>query len=228
MGYAVLLNDDLLAFADGAGMSRLRIESGGDDLPGHGTQLRMHRLVTVEAVEPWPALRIAWKTRHLSKGWILAPPSKRSGLGGPTRRQLAHETMVVQLLEALSTHPRASDLELRLGWAALPHVHWAAAEAFPEETRRGEGAFRRGAGPARIVARRPGPTPFGALLVWLASSPDRKWVETPGEVVLTREQVFVRVPRGVSAASPGTRCESASVPSTTTPSTSSGAVRGSC
>lgn len=192
MGYSVTLNDDLLAFSEGLfATTQLQVDTGGP--PGHGIQLRLSQIREIRAIEPWPGLYIAWSTKHLSPERTLAPPPRRFGMNGPTETQLEHERMVVELIERLKANPRSRGIRITEGWAGFPHVEWDDVEGFPDGAPVGEGAFRSSADPDHVVARRGPPSPLEATLMWLASSPERRLVDTPQEVVLTREHIYVSV-----------------------------------
>lgn len=158
-------------------------------------RLKLRHLRVVEALEPWPTLRVTWEEDRVEDHRTIAPPARRFGAGGPTKTQLRHEAMVVELLGLLKNKaPRRATVDF--GWAGVANQPWLRVDAMPEEAPRGDGVFRSAGGPSRIVARRDAPTPLESMLVWLASSPDRLWVDTPREVVLTRDYLYARFARG--------------------------------
>lgn len=217
MGHVVALVEDALAFGSFAFApstvlvgkrevldwckkhTETRREHGGPQPSGlwpFNIRLRLRNLRVVEAIEPWPALRICWEQERVEDERTLSPPPRRFGAGGPTRGQTQHEAMVVELLGLLKQKaPRRA--ELRWGWAGVSNQPWLRVDAMPEEAARGQGVFRHHAGPSHLVAEREPPTSFEAMLEWLASSPDRLWVDTPREVALTRDHVYARFARGV-------------------------------
>ena len=197
MAYSVVLGDDLLAFSERfVGKTELHVDAGRP--PGHGIQLRLHQVRALRAIEPWPALHVAWSTAHLDLERTLVPPERRFGSGGPTEAQLAHEEMVVEVITRLKANPKAASIAIDPGWAAVPVVPWVEVEGLPDDDPAGPGAFRTAADMDPVVARRAAPSPLEKMLVWLASSPDRRMVDTPGEVVLTRENVFARFSEGAT------------------------------
>lgn len=188
MAYSVRLGKDLFAFAERTfGETELTL---GDEPPGHGIQLRLEQIQSIAAVEPWPSLHVAWKTKHLSLERTLAPAERRFGSGGPNDAQLAHEAMVEQVIDGLRTGPAASVVDR--GWAGVGVVPWVETELWPDDASVGEGAFRTAADADPIAARRGPPSPLEAMLVWIASSPDRRLANTPREVILTREHLYAR------------------------------------
>lgn len=203
MGYSVVLNDDLLAFAERiVGETELHLDTGGP--PGHGIQLRLRQVRELRAAEPWPALHVAWSTKHLEAERMLTVPERRFGSGGPTDAQLAHERMVVEVITRLRANPNAKGAVVDPGWVAFPVVPWEDVEGLPLDDAVGEGAFRTAADVDPVVARRAGPSPLESMLVWIASSPDRRLVDTPREVVLTRAQLYARFAEGVTRRLPRT------------------------
>jgi hypothetical protein len=194
VGYAVSIGDDLFAFAESSfSDTELRVDVTAP--PGEGIQLRLHQIRELKAVEPWPALQVAWRTKHLELDRTLVPSERRFGSGGPTQAQLAHERMVTDVIARLRANPRAVSIAIDEGWAAFPVVPWAPVEGFPADAP-GAGAFRTAADTDPVVARRAPPTPIEKLLIWIASSPERRLVDTPGEAVLTREHLYARFSGG--------------------------------
>lgn len=195
MGYTVVLGGDLLAFSERfVGDTELHVDAL--EPPGHGIQLRLNQIRELKATDPWPALHVAWSTEHLDLERTLVPPERRFGSGGPTEAQLAHERVVTEVIARLKANPRAASVAIDEGWAAFEVVPWAEMEGFPEDDEAGDGAFRTPADMDPVVARREPPSTLEKMLVWIASSPDRRLADTPGEVVLTREQVFARFSGG--------------------------------
>ncbi|MFK7990787.1 MAG: hypothetical protein AB8I08_32505 [Sandaracinaceae bacterium] len=189
MAYSVQLGDDLFAFAERR-FGETEVTLDVQEPPGYGIQLRLEQLETVAAVEPWPSLHVAWKTKHLTLDRTLSPPERRFGDGGPTNAQRAHEEMVLTVVEQLRASSAASAVER--GWTAFDVVPWEQTQEWPDDAEVGDGAFRTAADADPVVARRASPSPLESLLVWLASSPDKRLVNTPREVVLTREQLYAR------------------------------------
>ena len=132
MGYAVSIGDDLFAFAESSlSDTELRVDVTAP--PGEGIQLRLHQIRELKAVEPWPALQVAWRTKHLELDRTLVPSERRFGSGGPTQAQLAHERMVTEVIARLKANPRAASIAIDEGWAAFPIVPWAPVEGFPAD-----------------------------------------------------------------------------------------------
>lgn len=194
MGYAVAIGDDLFAFAESL-LADTELRVGATEPPGRGIQLRLHQIRELKAVEPWPALHVAWSTKHLELDRTLVPSERRFGSAGPTEAQLAHERMVTDVIARLKANPRAASIAIDEGWAAFPVVPWTPVEGFPEDAP-GDGAFRTAADADPVIARRAPPSTIETLLVWIASSPDRRLAETPGEVVVTRDHLYARFSDG--------------------------------
>lgn len=197
MGYSVVLGDDLFAFSERfLGDTELRVDAS--EPPGHGIQLSLDRVRELRAVDPWPALHVAWSTAHVDLERTLVPPERRFGSGRPTEAQLAHEQMVVEVVARLRSNPKAASIAIDPGWTAFEVIPWVDVQGLPDEEAAGQGAFRTAADMDPVVARRAPHTSLEKMLIWVASSPDRRMVDTPDEVVLTREQVFARFSKGAT------------------------------
>lgn len=190
MGWSVVLNANLLAFAEGLTVkTALHVNTEGP--PGHGIQLRLDQVKELRGIDPWPGLYISRRTKHLESERRLMPPSLKFRSQGPYDAQLVHEAMVVELFERLAANPRAAHVKLTPGWAGQPNVEWIEVDSFPEGEVAGQGAFRT-AHIEQVVARRSAPGSLEYLLLWLASSPQRRLANTPAEVVLSRENLYAR------------------------------------
>ena len=153
-------------------------------------QLRFSNVLRVEAVDPWPGLRIHWKKGSEETSQTFHPVRLHQVLafepdGGE------REAFAKVISELLTAFEEVDVHRVGVGWRDAPHVPWALVERWPDaEGGTEQGAYRTAHVP--IVARRGKPSSYEALLTWLASSPERPWRDTAREMVLTSRELFVR------------------------------------
>jgi len=151
--------------------------------------LRWREVTALEAIEPWPHVKVVWYFNHARYEERIVP-LRIWGRGGPLAFEQGAEALFAYAGEILRP------AQLRRGWLDEPIVEWELCSDLPghEPPPEAAGAYRTAA--ARvvepIVARRAPLTPFEAMLCWLASGPGRPWQDTPREVVLTEEHLYAR------------------------------------
>jgi len=166
-------------------------------LNGIPFDLRIERsgLQALEAMEPCLSLRVVFRSGGGADDRVFACPHPKLA------RSFANA--VEGLFDAVERFGYPAHLDR--GWLAYPDLRWEVVDALPGgDAVVGAGAYRRAARASSVVARRPGSTGFETLFIWLTSTPDRPFRETPDEIVLTDEDLFVRshggrlarVPRG--------------------------------
>jgi hypothetical protein len=135
-------------------------------------------------VEPWPRAVLRW-----SGGEVRLAP-----VGGPLA--VSPEEFAARL-EALAEHlaQHAPSKVRSRGWLDVPEQPWEQVRALPElpsDATVGEGAFRSAPRPVEepVVALRPPPAPFEAMLGWLASGPTRPWRDHPRQIRLTETFLY--------------------------------------
>lgn len=158
--------------------------------------VRWPELWQLRLVEPCPSFEVEW--RH------VGGRSERRFVARFRSERLEVEQAVLRLADHVTEHrPHA----LEPGWSAFENVPWERVGRLPEETRgqtRGEGAYRqaRVSPEERVVATWGPPSAMGAMLQWLASTPERRWRDHPKRVVVTerfvyahrRDDTFARLP----------------------------------
>lgn len=159
--------------------------------------LKWREVLELEAVEPWPSLRLKWKAAGAVDDRTLSPARRWFG-DGPSKLELQWEEVIVALFE------RASELGIRakllLGWASLDHVPWEDVDHWPE-AHVGDGSYRT-AGTNLIVASRDKPSSLEFMFSWLAAGPRQPWKMTTREVALTRDFVYAKFAGGRAARIP--------------------------
>jgi len=153
-------------------------------------ELSLSRIRRLEAVDPWPSLRIAWNHGRGEKSETLHPLRLHKVFAfDPDEDERSAFARVVE--ELLAAFEEFEPTKVARGWLEVPEIPWEKVESWPEASGpSSEGAYRTAQVP--IVARRGKPSPFEALLTWLASSPERPWTDTAREMVLTSRQLYVR------------------------------------
>jgi hypothetical protein len=192
---------------------RFEFELGGltiSRLGRHAVNLsfRYHELRVVEPRDPWPSLYLEWGPRGLiHPDNTTLRPERSLGpfpFSASHSASVAFEEAVERLVHELTERAPLGDLErfLRRGWLEHPMVAWEDAEWPADVTHVGDGAFRSAATGLRVVARRAPPGPLEAMLVWLASSPHKRWRDTPHALALSDEHLFERSWSGKARALP--------------------------
>jgi hypothetical protein len=158
-------------------------------------------LFAIEACEPYPSVRVMWRTRGSSRDeTIFAPERTATGrffsVSRAARDRFA--SAVERWVEAiLDEKPTDSRVVVERGWLDIEHVEWEEVVAMPDVTpEQDRGVYRSGSRAEAVIASRSAPTAFESLLAWLASSPDRRWRETPREISVTREHLYARLRDG--------------------------------
>jgi hypothetical protein len=155
-------------------------------------------LLEVEACEPYPALRVSWRTRGArADERIFAPELTPIGRVFSVSRDARDRfaAIVTAVFDAIEDHaPPGARLTVVRGWLDIPDAPWEEVDTMPEGgSAEGDGVYRSASRGAGVIASRAAPTAFESLLAWLASSPDRRWRETPREISVTREHVYARM-----------------------------------
>ncbi len=170
----------------------LRVGSGM-----HEVVVPWTRLERLEAVDPWPGLRIRWREAEF-------PGDAYFTADGDARQ---FEARVEQLVDyaAEQLGARASRV-IADGWLARADVQWEVVAHFPRDPEPGQAGVYRTAAPTRphepILARRAAPSPYEALLVWLASTPEEPLHEHVREVLVTDAYLYARRRNGAVARLP--------------------------
>lgn len=158
-------------------------------------------LLEIDAAEPYPSLRISWRTRGSGRDQnVFAPEHTVTGrffsISRAARDRFA--AAVERLVDAIEElKPAEITIPVRRGWLDVPHVEWEEVEAMPELTsEQDRGVYRSASLAETVIASRSAPSVFESLLAWLASSPDRRWRETPREISITREYLYARLRDG--------------------------------
>jgi hypothetical protein len=153
----------------------------------------------LEAIDPWPSVRVRWKHAHGEDERVfrLRRRYRTAAFGTSTAEaeQFAH--VVDQLFDWVEGHAWGRH-HVRRGWLDVPDVRWEPVDRFPAEGASGPGggAFRTQAAPSeQVIARRPPATGLDGMLLWLAAS-GRSWKETPAEIAVTAEHVYARTRAG--------------------------------
>ncbi len=155
-----------------------------DDLSG--IVVRWPELVRLEAIEPWPSIRVTWKHRHAKDGAEFHPP-------------VARAERFAEKVEGLFAHvARHEPHRIVRGWLDVDDVAWREVESLPETGEpagSGGGPYRAASAPIRekVVARR---YASGALREIVRGMFRPAWREVAGEVVITTEHVYVRRQNG--------------------------------
>jgi len=177
----------ILAIGRGPVYIGQRLQSIATILTGAPFVLSIARadLRKVEAVEPWPSVRIVFRSGRVIDERIYSVD------GRPSHQSSSFSKAVEALFGGLEEMGHECTLER--GWLNYPVVRWQPVDAMPEGARdTGQGAYRSGSVGQAIVAHRPAAKGIETLLCWLSSTPERRFRDTPFEVTLTPEDVWVR------------------------------------
>ena len=154
-------------------------------------QLRWYELMELSFEHPWPEWSIRFRsagtvdTRHYRPG----SGQRALGFGASDGQKARFEEMAESFLATVREHSRA---KVKVGWQAHPTVRWERVNDLPSQSLVGEGAFRTAASGPQIVAQREPKNPLQTIWAWFASSPERRWRDTPRELVVTKDSLFAR------------------------------------
>jgi len=203
----ILWNDDVLVLRPGDEERPDRPTIGGyvpaPGVTGFDTLIPWEEVALLEAVHPWPSLRVRW--RPAGGAALREQVHHPRGPRGPLPRTPSS----VEAMEAAGrhveelfgwlreTHPDAAE-RIVPGWTDLMDTPWERTEGLPSGEPAGAGAYRRSGRSRRVVgqrvvARRPRPNVTELLLAWVTLSKAKPWKETLREAVLTDDHVYVEL-----------------------------------
>lgn len=184
----VLIGPDAIRFDD----THLTIGTGM-----HEVLVPWQHLGLLEAVDPWPAVRVRWRQNGYP--------------GDAFFRGRGDTEAFTARLEALFDHSqeqlgaRAAKV-IERGWLARADVDWEMVAAFPGDAPvSGSGAYRTAAAsrPSEpVLARREAPSTAERLVLWLSSTPETPWAEHVLEIVVTDANLYARRRDGTIARLP--------------------------
>ncbi len=157
--------------------------------------LRWPELRQVAAVDPWPSLQISWQASGGLDALTFRPA--RPGLDGVISPWLAPEEFAAEVEELIRFVQRHTSVLIDRGWIDIPELAWEQVGSMPDPPSEravvGDGAFRAAPRPVEdvAIAVRAAPTPYEAMLEWLASTPDRPWREHPRRVRASDDFLYV-------------------------------------
>lgn len=147
----------------------------------HSLAIAWSWIDNLEAVDPWPQVLIEWTEAGVFYRARVAPS------GDPEEFDAEVEALFA------AAERRLPLARLTDGWLARPRARWEDVDDLPTgEERYGDVSYRSWSRPDPIVARRPPRGGLGAVLEWLASSPQRPFRAMPREAVLTESYLYVR------------------------------------
>ncbi len=157
--------------------------------------LRWHEVREVAAVDPWPRVRVAWSGPGGGDEHTFAPV--RDSTDAAFSGQLTSEPFAVRAAALIEHVVKHAPAVVDRGWLDLDEVSWEQVASLPELPGErpvvGDGAFRAAPRPVEeeAVALREAPTPYEAMLDWLASSPERPWRAHPRRVRTSTHSLYV-------------------------------------
>lgn len=139
-------------------------------------------ILELAAVEPWPALRMRWKTPGGSDERIIELE--------PTWFERASHVTMDDVVGQLFDHVAVRNVPHERGWAAHARVLWETVERWPGRPS-GDGGYRTAASDL-VVASRGAPTAMEILRAWWVLGPGSASKIVPREIALTRDHVYAR------------------------------------
>lgn len=145
--------------------------------------VRWRELVALAAVEPWPAVRLSYRSTTVVCDETFRPRSPREHVGFERGAELLFEHCA-----------RFAPARLERGWLDVQPVAWERVARMPgDETTASAGAYRSAAGGGEpVVARRAPPSVMETLAHFLASGPSQPFGAHPREVVVTDRELYAR------------------------------------
>ena len=154
-------------------------------------KLRWYELQELSLDHAWPEWSIRFRSARTVDTRHYKPGSGRRALGFDASggQKARFEQLAESFLQAVRKYSRAKVGE---GWHAHPAVAWERVDEMPTTMVAGAGAFRTAATGPKIIAQRGPSGPLETVWSWLASSPERRWRDTPKELVVTQDSLFAR------------------------------------
>lgn len=157
------------------------VPRGGDPLAAKRTRVRWEDISVLDATGPYGELII----RYHTNGHFHSLQARPSPSLAPDWPEQATALMLFAAGQGSAT--------ARPGWTAAEELSWQTITHWPDEVNDVvySSPYRSAAPVDPVRAIRETPSPYEALLLWLASSPERPWGETPRRVVVSEEHVCV-------------------------------------
>jgi len=152
-------------------------------------KLDARNLYRIVVYDPWPWMRIGL----LPEDWYDFPRHAIRLFRDDSELLSQQERVVEDVVRWAERH--AQHVVIDRGWLNAARVEPEPIARWPDPSDGAVGGYRRQAG-GEPLAEDPTPNVFERLLAWLASTPDKRWTNTPRRLTVTRAHLCYETYQG--------------------------------